>query len=28
MFKTFHGAPADKETHAHAHEKPVVILVP
>jgi NADH-quinone oxidoreductase subunit L len=28
VFKTFHGAPADKETHAHAHESPWVILVP
>ena len=28
VFKTFHGQPADKETHAHAHESPWVILVP
>jgi len=28
VFKTFHGKPADKETHAHAHESPWVILAP
>jgi NADH-quinone oxidoreductase subunit L len=28
VFKTFHGAPADRETHSHAHESPVVILAP
>jgi NADH-quinone oxidoreductase subunit L len=28
VFKTFHGAPHDKEHHAHAHEAPWVMLIP
>src|SRR3954452_281769 len=28
VFMTFHGKPADKHAHAHAHESPWVILVP
>src|SRR4051812_10450610 len=28
MFKTFHGRPADHHTYDHAHESPLVILVP
>jgi NADH-quinone oxidoreductase subunit L len=28
VFKTFHGEPADREAHEHAHESPWVILVP
>jgi NADH-quinone oxidoreductase subunit L len=28
IFMTFHGNPADRETHGHAHESPWVILIP
>jgi len=28
VFKTFHGKPADKQAHEHAHESPWVILIP
>src|SRR3989440_9579098 len=28
VFMTFHGKPADKHTHEHAHESPWVILIP
>ena len=28
MFMTFHGKPADRQAHEHAHESPWVILIP
>ncbi len=28
MYKTFHGAPADREHYEHAHESPKVMLIP
>jgi len=28
VFMTFHGEPADREAHKHAHESPWVILIP
>jgi NADH-quinone oxidoreductase subunit L len=28
IFKTFHGQPHDREHHEHAHESPMVMLVP
>jgi len=28
VFKTFHGKPADEHAYEHAHESPLVIVIP